>query len=203
MADLDQRVTRYLDWIRQEIDYSLAYHDQKERAAWTATAFYVPAIIVLGHQAGTALAPYRGLKPFLVLLIIAALAATFMFVAMQFNRRWAIADLAAALRHLRAELIADPSIVQDAEAVSLPPSNADIPVWPAFMRRRILQYRTERSPQTVCTAAWRGVLFMWGDIYWPPCHFMPCVEMRTRSEAASYAIMVLATLVAVGAVFAA
>ena len=200
MDEPNGRLERYLEWIDSEVGYIRAYHDQKERAAWTATAFYVPAIILLGNAASDAVT-HENLKAILSVLMTAALGAVFMFVSMQFNRRWVAADVTVALTRLRAELIANPDLLKEPGAEQLPDRTAEIPVWPEFIRSQIIAFRTARSPARIAAAAIRGGLFMWGDVSWGPLYFMPCVEMRTRTEAASYVVLVLATLFGIGALW--
>ena len=41
-----------LECLSCEIDRNATYHNYKEIMAWTASAFYIPGIIISGHYAG-------------------------------------------------------------------------------------------------------------------------------------------------------
>lgn len=76
-----------LEWLSREIDRNATYHNHKETMAWTATAFYIPGIIVLGHYAGRIAVYWWQYRIFDVLFLI-ALFLVALFISMQFRNRW-------------------------------------------------------------------------------------------------------------------
>jgi len=80
------RQQSYVDWIDNEITRFRTYHDHKEVVTWTALAFYVPAIVLLGFKAAPLLSTdshrFIVLGAFVFLSYLA-----FIFLNSQFYRR--------------------------------------------------------------------------------------------------------------------
>jgi len=110
---------KYFDELNLETRRNQIYHDHKERMAWLAFAFYIPAIIFWGSKAGEVLNSLN--LPCYIFVIFIAVPSScgffftpfilaFLFINMQFRCRWIAAKRITALEKSRALLITDPKL---------------------------------------------------------------------------------------------
>ena len=174
-----------IDWIDKEIDLENRYHNHKEIMAWTATAFFLPAVVIFCYTAGPLVASS------LMRIVIAAVVALLgivaaLFVNMQFEMRWKASDIITALMRCRTRLTLDPGIIQ-----TLPTHLGNIspdgkPTWPQFIEEEI-EHCTDKRPPTLFLKAFGTLLiFRWTKI-----------DARLRTEVASYLALFLATFAAI------
>jgi len=174
-----------LDWIDKEIDITERYHNHKEIMAWTATAFFLPAVVLFCYTAGPLVASS------LMRMVIAAVAALLgivaaVFVNMQFEMRWKASDIIDALMRCRAQLTLDPGIIQTLPTHLRNISPEGKPIWPQFIEEEI-EHCTDKRPLTLFLKALPNLLiFHWTKI-----------DARLRTEVASYLALLLATFAAI------
>lgn len=180
----DTRRDRWLEWIESELERWHTYHDHKETMAWTATALYAPGIIVLGRSAMD-LASLDA-KLVISLFIFFLMCCALVFVNFQFEMRWYAGTVTAALRRITARLIADESFPGEGDV--LPPPTANRRgndremVWPPFIWQEIARCDVPRSVEA-------------------PFETKYPMDPRYRTELPSYAVIVLATIIAIGAAY--
>lgn len=182
-------VDRYLNWLDSEIGIQENYHNHKETMAWTATAFYLPAVIVLGY---TAAPEVRGPSCLALAFVIGILGfVTAMFVNMQFEMRWIADDTIKGLRRARGILSAVCDFPAELVKDVPPVSESNTPqVWPLFIQTEIDKCESKRSLCKFCDAMWFGFTFRWRKI-----------DPKMRTELASYAVLLIATMIAIGALW--
>ncbi len=193
-----EKVSHYLDWIDSELQHFSSYHDHKERMAWIATALYVPAVIVFGQAASDEICG-GAWRWVLTALLVGACSYVLMFLSMQFNRRWVAADVSKGLRRARECVISSPTCVEDNQLT--PVEDFDVE-WPHFITAQVEAARTPRQLRDNLGGMVRGATFTW-------CRFacsnklwqIQPVEWRTRTEAASYGVVVLGTAIGIGAIW--
>lgn len=178
-------VERYIEWMTSEIETINTYHDHKEKMAWTATAFYVPATVILGYTAADRLDDIAKLVLSLVILIASVM--TTMFVNMQFRMRWNAADIERGLKRIKGKLCQLEEISSDFN-LSLPESKASEipPQWPIFVQHELDKCVTKRFRTDIVKAILNAITFRWKKI-----------DDRLKTEVASYYAIVLATVIAV------
>jgi hypothetical protein len=175
---------RYIQWMTAEIQLINTYHDHKEKMAWTATVFYVPAAVILGYTAANHLGNIAKLA--LSVLILIACVMTTMFVNMQFRKRWIAADRETGLRRIKARLC-QLEEMPPAFDRSLPESevNEGPPQWPSFVQQELKNCLTKRSCSDIPKAILNAIKFQWGKI-----------DDRHKTEVPSYCAIAFATLIA-------
>ncbi len=186
------QVARYLTWVDSELDRREAYHHHKEMMAWTATAAYF-VVVPLAYTS----APYLGnawMRLAFTVSLVLAVYATAVFVTMQFEMRWQAADMIRGLRRCRGLLsrMTDSKFFEacDTSIRSREPgSDIESQFWPAFVQDEINACVTRRQP-LLKTLLW---------LLWPK--YWDSVNVRRRSELASYVILLLATTLALLAIW--
>ena len=172
-----------IDWIDKDIDLENRYHNHKEIMAWTATAFFLPAIVLFCYTAGPLVA--GSLMRIVIAAVVALLGiVAVLFVNMQFEMRWKANDTIIALMRCRTRLTLDPGIIQ-----TLPTHLSSIspkPYWPQFIEEEI-EHCTDKRPLKLFLKALANLLiFHWTKI-----------DPRLRTEVASYLALFLATFAAI------
>lgn len=183
-------VERYIEWVTSEIQIINTYHDHKEKMAWTATAFYVPAIIILGYAVPAHLSCIA--KWVLTGLIWITLIMTIMFVSMQFRMRWVAADIEVGLKRINGKLCHLEEMSPSFD-LSLPEiKENEIPSgWPIFVKQELDNCATKRSWVDIPKAIFNALsLYRWEKI-----------DDRYKTEVASYCVIVFATVIALGSVW--
>jgi len=177
---------RILSWLDSEIGHQERYHDHKERMAWTALAFYVPGVLILTN----AVAPDLGFGGRVVgtILLGTLVAAVAMFVNMQFEMRWHAADLSNALRRVRGQVVG--GVTLSAHELEVPDWKDGGRVWPRFLDEEVKLCSTDRSGESFDRAFRNFVDGQWSRI-----------EMRMRSELASYVVLAVTTIVAAAVIW--
>jgi len=161
--------------------------------AWTVTAFYVAIVIVLGYRA----APYvDGVSHWVLFILIAILGLmTFMFVNMQFEMRWEASDTIEALRRIRG-VLSPAHDIPDQLDTNLPPLTAGrtppdrTRSWPNFIRTEIANCQTNRLLREFLCATCLLFTFRWRRMVHE-------IDPRIRSELPSYAVLLIATIIAI------
>ena len=172
---MTNRDDRYADWLNDEIGRYGGYHDHKETMAWTATAFYLPAIIGLayGARAIGLGCPWQialgAIFPLVAILVLS-------FLNMQFRMRWKAADVEWGLRRAMALLCARTSPLSPAEL-----EVQEAKHWPKFVEDEIEGARNRARRK--CKE------------FLPPCRFE--LDARSQSEITSYSAVLLATAIAI------
>ena len=168
-----------IDWLKGEIDIYERYHNHKETMAWTATAFYWPAIVGLTYGAKALNLGCSGQIGLSILIPFVAVAIC-LFVDMQFSMRWKAADRTWGLRRAIAQLFARTS----------PLSPEDMRVensshWPQFVENEIreAENRVRRIPKNFI-----------------PRYGRRC-EPRAKSELTTYFAILVATSFALTALW--
>lgn len=106
---VEDLVKTYLAELALEYQIVGTYHNHKEAMTWVATAFYIPAIIILGYKAGEIpITIWSKLFIVILLMLIFLVVLIFLFVNMQFRMRWEAADRVQAIQQLRSLLINNP-----------------------------------------------------------------------------------------------
>lgn len=182
-------VERYIEWMTSEIEIVNTYHDHKEKMAWTATAFYVPACIILGYTAAEHLDDIS--RVLLSVLILLASVITTMFVNMQFRMRWDAADMERGLKRIKGELCRSEEMSPNFN-LSLPESkgNEKPPQWPIFVQQELDKCITKRFSTDIPKAFLNTTTFQWKKI-----------DDRLKTELASYCAIVFATVIAVSSLW--
>ena len=182
-------VERYIEWMTSEIETISTYHDHKEKMAWTATAFYVPATVILGYTAADHLDDIA--KLVLSVLIVVTSVMTTMFVNMQFRMRWIAADTENGLKRIKGKLCQLQEMSPDFN-LSLPESKANEipPQWPIFVQQELDKCVTKRLSTDVPKAFLNAITFQWKKI-----------DDRLKTELASYCAIVFATVIAVSSLW--
>ncbi len=177
-----------LDWIDKEIDIMERYHNHKELMAWTATAFFLPAVVVFCYAA----APHvSGVIRILMMVVVALLGfVAFLFINMQFELRWKASDDIEALKRCRAQLTLAPEMIQGFPTKLPETSPKDKHMWPQFIGEEIQNCRVDRTRKLFREAFCELVKLHW-----------PQIDARLRSELASYFGLLLATGVAIGSLW--
>lgn len=179
-------IGRYLDLLDAEISDRLTYHNHKETMAWSATGAYA-GLILLAYSATPYLDGLLKQISFSALILVAGFA-TWLFVRMQLQMRWETADVLRALRRTRAKLasISDTQFPGSVD-LSLPqvPTNEYLEraEWPVFIQDEICACTTKRQPlsdQLRLIASWK----------------LEKMNARSRSELATYLILLVVTIVA-------
>jgi hypothetical protein len=182
-------VERYIEWMTSEIETISTYHDHKEKMAWTATAFYVPASVILGYTAADHLDDIA--KLVLSVLIVVASVMTILFVNMQFRMRWIAADKEKGLKRIKGKLCQleemSPSFnlsLSESKATNKPSQ------WPIFVQQELDKCVTERFRADIPKAILNTIIFRWKKI-----------DDRHKTEVASYCAIVFATFIAVSSLW--
>ena len=189
--DAAARPHGYLEWLNTEISVFEEYHNHKETMAWSATAAYL-SVIVLAYAAAPRLAHHPVFQGLFSLLLLAVACVTSMFVNMQFQMRWKAADGITALRRVKGKLLSiSPKQFQRLN-LAVPDPDLDMTVekvnWPTFVNDEIVLCTTVRQPfseimrYSFCPKKWREI------------------NARTRSELASYAVIIAVTVIAIACV---
>jgi hypothetical protein len=129
----------YINWLLAEIDNQTSYHNHKETVAWTALAFYIPAIIALGYYAGQAIStlfPLAGascgnisLFTFIGVIIIGLPCLwAFMFIRRAFVNRWTAHNRTAQMRRAIGLLLNGRMVLDEENTAMITESN-----WPQFV----------------------------------------------------------------------
>ncbi len=168
-----------------EIKTINTYHDHKEKMAWTATAFYVPATVILGYTAADHLDDIA--KSVLSVFIVVTSVMTTMFVNMQFRRRWWAADMERGLRRIKGK-VCQLEEMSPTFNLSIPECNANEipPEWPIFVQQELDKCVTKRFRADILKAILNAITFRWKKI-----------DDRLKTELVSYCAIVFATLIAV------
>jgi hypothetical protein len=196
--------SKYSDWLKNEIAHYITYHDHKETMAWTATAFYVPAILALAYGARSMEAPLLGPVAFTV-LACALVGVALLFVNMQFRMRWEADDISRGLRWALTRLYAvNPPLTS-------PELLAESRGWPKFVEYEINLAKAE-TKKTVernwdCVDTLRRGEFCMGTMMF--CRgVLSLVRLRLsaihdsyKTELASYLAIILTSLVAISVVW--
>ena len=85
-----------IDWLTSEMNFWDTNHNHKEKMAWAATAFYLPAILVFSESVAKYLPSWAAIPSIVILFVVALI-----FVDMQFERRWIAAEVFKQLREVR------------------------------------------------------------------------------------------------------
>jgi len=85
---MDNVVKERLNWLRHQIDYYGRYHDHKETMAWVATAFYLGGVIYLSFNLNSLLHYIAAPIVFTIIFLFVLPIPIYIFLNMQFNRRW-------------------------------------------------------------------------------------------------------------------
>jgi hypothetical protein len=179
----------YIEWMTSEIQVINTYHDHKEKMAWTATAFYVPATVILGYTAADHLDDIA--KLVLSVLIVVASVMTTMFVNMQFRMRWVAADMEKGLKRIKGKLC-QLEEMSPSFNLSLPEGKANEipPQWPIFVQQELDKCVTKRFRADIPKAILNTIIFRWKKI-----------DDRHKTEVASYCAIVFATFIAVSSLW--
>lgn len=125
----------YLEWIDKNVELVMTYHRYKEKLAWTATAFYLPAIIYVAF----ATRRDASVSCLLLFIISAAVVSFFVvalcFVQIQFKKRWQAHLETLALHRARSTLVNNPLILQGHRLDY--PGRAARDQWPNFVRNEL------------------------------------------------------------------
>jgi len=182
-------VERHLEWMTSEIETTSTYHDHKEKMAWTATAFYVPATVILGYTAADHLDDIAKLV-MSVLIVVASVMAT-IFVNMQFKMRWIAADREKGLRRVKGKLCQLEEMSSSFNLSLLQIEEAKTPPqWPIFVQEELDKCVTKRSFADIPKAILNTIIFRWGKI-----------DDRYKTEVPSYCAIVFATFIAVSSLW--
>ena len=156
-------VERYIEWMTSEIETINTYHDHKEKMAWTATVFYVPATVILGYTAAGRLDDIAKLVLSIVILVASVM--TTMFVNMQFRMRWNAADIERGLKRIKGKLCQLEEISSDFNLL-LPESKANEipPQWPIFVQQELDKCVTKRFRKDIVKAILNAITFRWKKI---------------------------------------
>jgi len=173
---------RIQSWLKSDIPTRTNYHNHKETMAWTAVAFYSPAIIILAYTAGPLLGTY--IKIVLTIGITLLGMATLMFVNMQFEMRWISNDVIVALQRSIVSLVTRKDKQPELD-FNLPPiDDKAFPTWPKFVQEEIDRCKTNRSVKLFGPAIRKFFCFQWQRI-----------DARLRTELASYIVIIVATVI--------
>lgn len=198
MADQKEIVREYL---YNRNDYYLAYHNHKENMAWVGTAIAATGLPALAHAIAVAAGSHHlseterfvirfaGVATIIVLAYLA-----WMFLSMQFDRRWFAAEVNAACSRRLLDLF----------NLSEPPR---FDFRPADNRTRLLPRRDgwehlpmflfeARSPAEAPLARWVSAFFY----LWRPGRWQD-IDVRTRSAMPSLLVVVLMTALAIARLY--
>lgn len=179
----------YCSWFDSELQATETYHNHKEAMAWTATAFYLPLVIVLGYKACVFLSGVF-IRVVFSLLVLLLGYMVLVFVHMQFQMRWKAAQQTLALRRLRGRLTATNTWPDELDCAVRDGAGAqhtcfdEIPTWPAFVVEEIRNCNVQRNLRC---ALWNLVR---------PRHWNE-VEPALRTELPSYGVILMATIIAI------
>ena len=177
-------VQSLIDWIDKEINLENRYHNHKEIMAWTATAFFVPAVVLFCYTARPLIASSLIMRVVIAAIVVLLGIVAALFVNMQFEMRWKANDTIVALMRCRTRLTLDPGIIQ-----TLPTHLSNIspkPYWPQFIEDEIERCADKRPPTLFFKALADLLIFRWTNI-----------DARLRTEMASYLALFLATFAAI------
>ncbi len=174
-----------LDWIDKEIDIMERYHNHKELMAWTATAFFLPAVVIFCYSAAPHVAGSAIRIVMAVVVMLLGIVAT-LFINMQFEKRWMASDDIEALKRCRAQLTLDPEMIHGFPT-KLPETFAkEKHMWPQFIEEEMKRCRVDRTVKLFFDAFPDLVKLHWTQI-----------DARLRTELASYLALLLATVSAI------
>ena len=181
------QIENYLDWLDSEIQGTGTYHHHKEIMAWTATAFYSSAVIVLAYTAAPQLD--SGGRLILSVLLFFLGYFTTMFVNMQFEARWTADETIKGLMRAKGLLAASQELPEKLKDVPSPSVKKE-EVWPVFIQEQINLYQTARLKEF--KSAFRLVLkpHRWREI-----------KPRVRTELPSYVVILIATFLAIASLW--
>jgi hypothetical protein len=181
---------KYADWLKAEMDIIDRYHNHKETMAWTATAFYLPAVFGLAYAAnhnGLALRGQLAYNAVAVVMTVSVLS----FLNMRFKMRWKAADITVGLRRAMARVCAG----------TMPQSQSDMEVdyeherdLPRFVQTEI--DRESKRSETLRTWKW----FVKASL----CVLTlrsKTVDNRLKTELPSYITVIVATATAIAKVW--
>jgi hypothetical protein len=174
-----------IHWLASQIGSQENYHHRKEAMAWTAIAFYLPAIIALGYTIGNFSMGclYKTLVTLIFIFISIYLAGSFVY--MQFYNRWEAADQVKGLIRAITHLIS---------AKNKTETNWEIDegkTWPKFIQEEIDKAKIE-SPRKITEALHNWLCFRWDEKE---------LDSRWLTEIPSYFGITIATFIAIALVW--
>lgn len=176
-----------LDWIDKEIDIMERYHNHKELMAWTATAFFLPAVVIFCYSAAPHVA---GSAIRIVMAVVVALLGVVaaLFINMQFEMRWKASDDIEALKRCRVHLTLNPEMIQGFPTKLPETSPKNKHMWPQFIEEEMEKCRVDRTVKLFFQAFPDLIKLHWTQ---------KDIDARLRTELASYLALLLATVSAI------
>lgn len=182
-------VQRYLTWIDAEMQLNSRYHDHKELMAWTATAVYVPGIVLFAGYAAKYLHEVHpdvyAIRLSLAILLGFGGLMLAMFVNMQFERRWVATDWERGFRRVRS-LVSDKIHLANFETGVREAAGMDRQPWPAFIGQEL--ERCSKPRWATFRDSLPHVLVPWE---WAS------IDGRIRTELPSYVALAIGTTIAI------
>ena len=184
----EEEARNYMSWLEGEIGNFISYHNHKETMAWAATAFYLPAVIIVGFEASTVLSLFWKFLLIIGLIIICFI--SLMFVNMQFESRWRAANKLEGMRRSMSLLHVSPDQVNDRSILEFEQMTELVNLFPNWIRNQMdtIESRFPHDIPHGLRSAAKNLLrpSKWMDI-----------DPRLRTELPSYALIVIGTLMAI------